>query len=163
MSRLSEPQSADAGEIQPLHDPMGWISLAAGFLVALITFFTSYSHVDVFGFLQFQVNQQIGIPLLLAALAPLFVEVKLASNRRCADQIARKREARAREQEAYEVDRERNRAAGERKRAAGQVELQARCFIAQCRFLLAGTPRNRLQLNEALALLIKELRPAEGR
>jgi hypothetical protein len=162
MSRLSEPQSADAGEIQPLLDPMGWISLAAGFLVALITFFTSYSHVDVFGFLQFQVNQQIGIPLLLAALVPLFVEVKLASNSRCADQIARKREARAREQEAYEVDRERNRAAGERKRAAGQAELQARCLIAQCRFLLAGTPRNRLQLNEALALLIEELRPAEG-
>ena len=71
MSLLSEPQSADAGEIQPQLDPMGWISLAAGFLVALITFFTSYSHVDVFGFLQFQVNQQIEIPLLLAALAPL--------------------------------------------------------------------------------------------
>ena len=162
MSPLSEPQSADAGEIPPLLDPMGWISLAAGFLVALITFFTSYNHVGVFGFLQFQVNQQIGIPLLLAALAPLFVEVKLASNSRCADQIARKREARAREQEAYEVDRKRNRAAGERKRAAGQAELQARCLIAQCRFLLAGTPRNRLQWNEALALLIEELRPAEG-
>jgi hypothetical protein len=162
MSPLLEPQSADAGEIQPRLDPMGWISLAAGFLVALITFFTSFSHVDVFGFLQFQVNQQIGIPLLLAALAPLFVEVKLASNRRCADQIARKREARAREQEAYEVDRERNRAAEAREQTARRYRIQARCLVAQCRFLLASTPRNRLQLNEALALLMEELRPAEG-
>jgi hypothetical protein len=67
--------------------------LATGLVVALISFFTSYSHVDLFGFLQFKVNQQIGIPLLLAAMAALFGEdevfsegvVKLASNHRRAD------------------------------------------------------------------------------
>jgi hypothetical protein len=162
MASISDRRAADAEASSNPLDSMGWASLAAGLLVVLITFFTSYSHVDFLGFLHFKVDQQIGIPLLLAALAPLFVEVKLASNSRCADQIARKREARAREQEAYEVDRERNRAAGERKQAAGQVELQARCLVAKCRFLLAGTPRNRLQLNEALALLMEEIRPAEG-
>jgi hypothetical protein len=40
----------------PQLDPMGWASLAAGLLVASISFFTSYSHVDLFGILQFKVN-----------------------------------------------------------------------------------------------------------
>ncbi len=155
MPLISEPRAVDDGAITPLLDAMGWASLAAGLLVVLITFFTSYSHVDLFGVLQFKVNQQVGIPLLLAAMAALFGEVKLASNDRCENQSARKREA-------NEADRERHRAAAERERAAGRAELQARCLVAQCRFLLADTPRNRLQLNEALALLIEELRPAQG-
>ena len=169
MPLISEPRAVDDGAITPLLDAMGWASLAAGSLIALITFFTSYSHVNLFGVFQFKVNQQIGIPLLLAAMAALFGEVKLASNNRCADQNtrlreerARKREARAREREANEADRERHRAAAERERAAGRAELQARCLVAQCRFLLADTPRNRLQLNEALALLMEELRPAQS-
>ena len=42
---------------------MGWESLAAGLLVVLITFFTSYSHVDLIGFRHFKVNQQIATPI----------------------------------------------------------------------------------------------------
>ncbi|MEB3361816.1 MAG: hypothetical protein VKI42_06790, partial [Synechococcaceae cyanobacterium] len=60
-----EPNSIDPGENSSPLDAAGWVSLAAGFLVILITFFTSYSHVDLFGVLRFKVNQQIGIPLLL--------------------------------------------------------------------------------------------------
>ncbi|MFM7267327.1 MAG: hypothetical protein ACKOZT_01895 [Cyanobium sp.] len=127
---------------------MGWVSLAAGLLLILITFFTSYSHVDLFGFLHFKVNQQIGIPLLLAALAALVGEVKLASNNRRADQSAREREA-------NEADRDRY-------RASRRSRIQARFLVAQCRFLLSGTTRNRLQLNEALALVLEDLRLAEG-
>ena len=162
MASISDRRAADAEASSTSLDPMGWASLAAGLLVVLITFFTSYSHVDLIGFLHFKVDQQIGIPLLLAAMAALVGEVKLASNHRRADQRAREREARAREREAYEADRERYRAANERKQTARRYRIQARCLVAQCRFLLAGTPRNRLQLNEALALLIEELRPAEG-
>ncbi|MFM8277395.1 MAG: hypothetical protein ACKN89_10510 [Cyanobium sp.] len=171
---MSDPRAAEAGETPPLLDAMGWASLAAGSLIVLITFFTSYSHVNLFGVFQFKINQQIGIPLLLAAMAALFGEVKLASNDRCADQNSRMREerarqrearervreARARKREANEADRERHRTAAERERAARRHRIQARCLVAQCRFLLADTPRNRLQLNEALALLIEELRPA---
>jgi hypothetical protein len=162
ISSMLDPRAAAAGESPPLLDGLGWASLAAGSLVALITFFTSYSHVDLFGAFQFKVNQQIGIPLLLAAMAALFGEVKLASNDRCADQGARKREARAREREANEADRERHRAAEERERASRRHRIQARCVVAQCRFLLSDTPRNRLQLNEALALLMEEIRPSEA-
>ena len=98
--------------------------------------------------LQFKVNQQIGIPLLLAALAALVGEVKLASNNRRADQSAREREARERKRAANEADRERDRAAEEREQTARRARIQARFLAAQCRFLLADTTRNRLQLNE---------------
>jgi len=136
-------------------DSVGWVSLAAGLLVILITFFTSYSHVDLFGFLHFKVNQQIGIPLLLAAVAALVGEVKLASNNRRADQSAREREA-------NEADRERYRAATDREQASRRARIQARFLAAQCRFLLSDTTRNRLQLNEALAVVLEDLRLAEG-
>jgi len=155
MRSISDPRAADAAESTPPLDPMGWASLAAGLLVALISFFTTYSHVDLFGFLQFKVNQQIGIPLLLAAMAALVGEVKLASNHRREDQSTREREA-------NEADRERYRATGERKQTARRHRIQARCLVAQCRFLLADSPRNRLQLNEALALLMEESRAVEG-
>ena len=138
----------------PLLDRSGIASLLAGLLVILITFLTSYSHVDLFGILRFPVNQQIGIPCLLAAVAALLGEVKLASNSRCTDQKSRKREA-------YAAARERDRAARYRDRTTRQAYLQGRCLVAQSRFLLSDTSRNRLQLSEALALLIEALRPGE--
>jgi hypothetical protein len=155
MSSITDPRAADTEESSAPLDSTGWASLVAGLLVALITFFTSYSHVNLFGILQFKVDQQIGIPLLLTAMAALVGEVKLASNNRRTDQSAREREANA-------ADRERYRAAAEREQTARRYRIQARCLVAQYRFLLAGTPRNRIQLNEALALLMEELRPAEG-
>jgi hypothetical protein len=151
MSSTTEARAKESADNAPPLDPAGWVSLAAGVLIILITFFTSYSHVDLFGFLHFRVNQQIGIPLLLAAVAALVGEVKLASNNRRADQRARVEEARAREREANEADRERY-------RASRRARIQARFLVAQCRFLLADTARNRLQLNEALALLLEEPR-----
>jgi hypothetical protein len=144
-------RTKESGDNAPPLDPAGWVSLAAGVLIILITFFTSYSHVDLFRFLQFKVNQQIGIPLLLAAMAALVGEVKLASNSRRADQNAREQEARERKRAANEADRDRYRAS----RRAG---IQARFLVAQSRFLLSDTARNRLQLNEALALLLEEPR-----
>ena len=52
-------------------------------------FIASYIHVDFHGFLHFNVNQQIGVPLLPAAVAELVGEVKPASSSRGADQNAR--------------------------------------------------------------------------
>jgi hypothetical protein len=151
MSSTTEARAKESADNAPPLDPAGWASLAAGVLVILITFFTSYNHVDLFGHLHFKVNQQIGIPLLLTAMAALVGEVKLASNNRRADQRARVEEASARKREANEADRERY-------RAARRARIQARFLVAQCRFLLADTARNRLQLNEALALLLEEPR-----
>jgi len=176
MSFTPKTGSTDSATNSSPLDAIGWVSLAAGLLIILITFFTSYSHVDLFGFIHFRVNQQIGIPLLLAAVAALFGEVKLASNNRRADQSAREREARerveeasarerearAREREARAREREANEADRERYRAARRARIQTRFLVAQCRFLLSGTARNRLQLNEALALVLEDLRLADG-
>ena len=126
----------------PWLDRSGQAALLAGSLVVLITFFTSYSHVDIPAHESVSVNQQIGIPLLLAALAALFGEdevfsegvVKLASNNRCADQRDRI-EARNRAIE------ERNRSAEDRECTARRARIQARLAAAQCRFLLADSPR----------------------
>jgi hypothetical protein len=62
-----------------LLDRSGQAAFVAGSLVVLLTFFTSYSHVDIPAHISFEVNQQIGIPLLLAALAALVGEDEVFS------------------------------------------------------------------------------------
>ena len=170
----------------PWLDRAGLAALLAGTLILLITFFTSYSHVDIPAYGSIQVNQQIGISLLFAALAALLGEVKLASNGRCAAERdrgenrirtleERNRTAEERIRAGEERDRAsqernrageernrtaeaRNRAAQDRERKARQARIQARFAAAQCRFLLADSPLNRLQLSETLALMLEDLR-----
>lgn len=160
MEENEAPVSSGQPDPFPFLDRAGYASLVGGLLVVLITFLTSYSHVEFLG-IRFNVNQQIGVPVLLAAVAALVGEVKLASNDRCADQRARDREARVREREANEAARDRDRKAREREQAALRSRIQARCLVAQCRFLLADTALNRLQLSEALAVLIDEIKLSE--
>jgi hypothetical protein len=50
MASISDPRATDAEASSNPLDPMGWASLVAGLLVVLITFFTSYSHIDLIGF-----------------------------------------------------------------------------------------------------------------
>ncbi len=83
---MLESKGLTTEEPFPWLDQSGSAALLAGSLVVLINFFTSYSYVDIPAHESVAVNQQIGIPLLLAALAALVGEVKLASNARCADQ-----------------------------------------------------------------------------
>jgi hypothetical protein len=146
---MSESKGLATEEPFPWLDQSGLAALLAGSLVVLITFFTSYSHVDIPAHESVAVNQQIGIPLLLASLAALVGEVKLASNNRCADQ-------RDRIEARNSATEERNRSAEERECTARRARIQARLAVAQCRFLLADSPRNRLQLSETLALLLEE-------
>ena len=162
---MEDSIEATSRESFPWLDRAGLAALLAGTLILLITFFTSYSHVDIPAYGSIQVNQQIGISLLFAALAALFGEVKLASNGRCAaerDRIEQRiRAAEERNRAAEERDRtaeERDRTAEERERKARQARIQARLVAAQCRFLLADSPLNRLQLSETLALLLEDLR-----
>ena len=145
----------------PWLDRAGLAALLAGTLILLITFFTSYSHVDIPAHGSIQVNQQIGISLLFAALAALFGEVKLASNGRCeaerdrveniirateernqtAEERIRAGEERNRAgEERNRTAEARNRAAQDRERKARQARIQARFAAAQCRFLLADSP-----------------------
>jgi hypothetical protein len=115
---IAEVKDRTTEEPIPWLDQSGLAAFVAGSLVVLITFFTSYSHVDIPSHASIAVNQQIGIPLLLAALAALFGEVKLASNNRCADQRDRI-EARNRAIE------ERNCSAQDRECTARRARIQA--------------------------------------
>ena len=101
-------------------DLQGWITVVAGVLLALITLFTGYDHVDLFGRVTVRINQQIGVFILLASLATLVVEAQLASRRRNRDSNDRAREA--------------DSAAEERERAARRAQRQDRCTLAQIEF-----------------------------
>ncbi len=141
-------------------DLQGWITVVAGVLLALITLFTGYDHVDLFGRVTVRINQQIGVFILLASLATLVVEAQLASRRRTRDSVDRSREAdaAARErdlasQERLRADRERNRAAEERERAARRAQRQDRCTLAQLEFQFSLNDTTRRRLSDLIALL----------
>ena len=82
------------------------------------------------------------------ALAALDVDVQLAS--------------RLQHRATNQAVEERNRAAEDREQATRRTRIQAGCLVAQCRFLLADTSRNRLHLSVALAVLLEEIRAPKG-
>jgi hypothetical protein len=120
-------------------DLQGLITVIGGVLLALITLFTGYDHVDLFGRATIRINQQIGISVLFASLATLVVEAQLASRRRDRDQSDRAREADA-------ADRERN-------LAARRAQRQDRCTLAQLEFQLSPNDTTRRRLSDLIALL----------
>jgi len=141
-------------------DRQGWITVVAGLLLALITLFTSYDHVDLPALGAIPIDQQIGVPLLVASLAALAFEAELASRRRSRDQSDRAREAdRAAEerfrgdQERDRADQERNRAAEERERALRRAQRQDRCTLEQLRYQLDPSAANARRLADLIALL----------
>jgi ABC-type uncharacterized transport system YnjBCD ATPase subunit len=135
-----------------LLDRQGWSTLVAGSLLLLISFTTNYGDDNRFQLGTFPAHDQVGIYLHLAALAALAGDVQLASRLR---HRARNRDAEARIRALEEA----SRAGRDREQTARRARIEARCLAAQCRFLLADTPRNRLQLSETLAVLLEELRP----
>jgi len=134
-------------------DLQGWITVVAGVLLALITLFTGYDHVDLFGRVTVRINQQIGVFVLLASLATLVVEAQLASRRRTRDSVDRAREADAAARERDLAGRERNRAAQERERAARRAQRQDRCTLAQLEFQFSPNDTTRRRLSDLIALL----------
>jgi hypothetical protein len=83
---MAQRKNLTTEEPLPRLDQFVLAALLAGRQAELITFFTSYGHVNIPAPVRIDVNQQIGIPLLLAALAALDGEVKMASNNRCTAQ-----------------------------------------------------------------------------
>ena len=110
-----------------------------GLLLALITLFTSYGHVELPLVGVVELNQQVGIPLIAASLATLVVDAELATRRRSRDQGDRAREA--------------DQAARERDRAARRAQRQARCTLVQLRHQLEPTALNARNVANLIALL----------
>jgi hypothetical protein len=141
-------------------DLQGWLAVAVGFLLALITLFSSYNHVDIPGIGNIGLNQQVGV-LLLAALVPVLLgDAELATRRRLraeGDRI-REKEDRIREQEDRsraedEAAAERNRAAAAREQAARRARRQARCDRIAFQHQLEPTADHARQLRNVIALL----------
>ena len=74
-------------------DRQGWITVFAALLLALITLFTNYTHVDLLGAASVDLPQQAGIPCIAAAVAAAVAEAQLASNRRAESAAIRDRAA----------------------------------------------------------------------
>ncbi|MFN7900201.1 MAG: hypothetical protein ACK5N0_11165 [Synechococcaceae cyanobacterium] len=124
-------------------DLPGWITLVAGCLLALITLFTGYDHVDIPGFRSIRLDQQIGIPLLIASLATLAGDAQLATRRRSRDQEDRIRAERDRIREQEDRARETDERAQERERLAQRHQLQARALRAAALVQLDPSPLHR--------------------
>ena len=132
------PSALPALAPQPgLLDRQGWSTLLAGALLLLISFITNYGDDNLLHFGRLPADVQIGVGCHLAALAALAGDAQLATRLR---------------------HRAANEAVEEREQAARRARIQNGCLAAQYRFLLADTARNRLQLSEALAVLLEELK-----
>ncbi|MFM8544204.1 MAG: hypothetical protein ACKOAP_04340 [Vulcanococcus sp.] len=128
--------------MKPVLDGQGAVAIAVALLLALISFFTSYIHVDIPGFGPVEVPQQLGLPCLVAAVATAVGEAQLASRAR---------------------DRDRDLAAEERERAAeaSQSQIRAaqradRSTVLLGRLLLDASNTNRRRLDAFLTLLDSE-------
>jgi hypothetical protein len=139
-------------------DLQGAITLIAGLLLALITLFTGYDHVDFFWGPTLQLNKQIGVSVLAASLATLVVEAQLASRRRVRDSRDRIRAQEDRVREQEDRAREADETARERDRAARASQLQARALRAGALVWLDPTPLHR----RFLQLIATELADLAG-
>ena len=139
-------------------DRQGWITVVAALLLALITLFTNYSHVDFFGAASLDLPQQAGVPCIAAAVAAALAEAQLASNRRAESAAIRAGAEAAADEERRRADRERYRAAEARERATRSDQLQARALRAGALVWLEPSPLHR----RFLQLIATELADLAG-
>ena len=120
-------------------DRQGWITVFAALLLALITLFTNYTHVDLLGAASVDLPQQAGIPCIAAAVATAIAEAQLASNRRVES-------AAIRDRAEAETTRERG-------RTARRAQQQAKCNLVQLRHQLDPSERNARRVRDVISVL----------
>ena len=141
-------------------DRQGWITVFAALLLALITLFTNYTHVDLLGAASVDLPQQAGIPCIAAAVAAAVAEAQLASNRRAeseairagAEEAANEERGRSNE-ERRRAEEARGRAATEARRAVRRAQQQAQCNLVQLRHQLDPSERNARRVLDVISLL----------
>jgi hypothetical protein len=111
-----------------LLDRQAVATLVAGVLLLAISVLTNYGHGAFTNLGRLDLDDQVGLCLHAAALAALLGDAQLATRVR----------DRARDQ------------------ALARRQQEARRRVALFRFQLADTPSSRLQMNEALAVLLEE-------
>ena len=144
-------------------DHLGAIQAGGGVILGLIALFSSYDHITAFG-RSIGLQQQWGIPLIIASVATVFIDAQLATRTRDrardrADQAAleAKRERSLAADEANrkenEANRERNRAAEARERQRKSFERLDQAALLSARVQLDPSDTNRARLQTFLNLL----------
>jgi hypothetical protein len=134
-------------------DLQGWVTVLAAGLLALITLFAGYDHVDLLGAASIHLPQQAGIPCIAAAMATAVAEAELASNDRKTSAAIRDRAEDAARRDRDLAGRERDRAAEERERAARRARRQAQCNLVQLRHQLDPSELNAQRVRDLISLL----------
>ena len=122
-----------------MFDRQGWLTALAAVLLALITLFTGYSHVDLLGTASIDLPQQAGVPCIAAALATALAEAQLASDGRSESAAIRDRAEAAADEE--------------RERAAIRAQRQAQCNLVQLRHQLEPSEANAQRVRDVISLL----------
>ncbi|WP_186593792.1 hypothetical protein [Synechococcus sp. RS9909] len=134
-------------------DRQGWVTVIAAVLLALITLFTSYDHVELFRALTVDLPQQAGVPCIAAALATAVAEAQLATGRRLESEAIRNRAEAAADEERRRADAERRRAIEEARRTARRARRQARCDCLQLQVQLEPNATHIRRARDMIALL----------
>jgi hypothetical protein len=119
-------------------DRQGWITVFAALLLALITLFTSNTHVDLLGAASVDLPQQAGIPRIAAAVAAAIEQqagIQRSTSTWSATRSSRGCKAR------------------ERERAARRAQQQAQCNLVQLRHQLDPSERNARRVRDVISLL----------
>ena len=134
-------------------DRQGWITVFAALLLALITLFTNYTHVDLLGAASVDLPQQAGIPCIAAAVATAVAEAQLASNDRYKRAAIRNRAENSANEERRRAEEARGRAATEARRAARRAQQQVQCNLVQLKYQLDSSERNARRIRDVISLL----------
>ncbi len=133
-------------------DHRAWIQLLGGLVVGLIALYSSYDHIN-FGTARVQLEQQWGIWCIVASLAVVAFDARLATRSRRREEDRRSAESLARIREANEAARERDRVA---RREAAQLQrsrVEAEANRAQLAYSVDPSRAQRAQLEQALIKL----------
>jgi hypothetical protein len=133
-----------------IFDIQGWITLALGCLLALITLFSSYSHIQIPFAGTVALNQQVGVLLLDALVPPLLVDAELVIRCRLRAERDRVREAEDRARAEDEAARLQGR---HLQRADAIARSKAQCALAILEFIHDPDPAARKRLRDVMALI----------
>ncbi len=154
------PDLSSPPRLWPGLDRLAVLQATGGLAVGLIALFSSYDHLTLAGY-RLALQQQWGIPCIVASVAIIVIDAQLATR-------ARDRATYEADRAAYEADRERNRAAEERERQAERAERQRqslaelrRSALLSARFHLDPSPANRRRWQAFLALITPQLDPQD--
>ena len=155
----SEPPSAPPELKAPQRswpglDHLGAIQAGGGLIIGLIALFSSYDHITAFG-RSIGLQQQWGIPLIVASVATVFIDAQLATR-------SRLRAAQDAERMADEAARERDRAAEARERQRKSFERLDQAALLSARVQLDPSTTNRDRLRAFLSLMTQGLQDEAG-